>query len=42
MMSLEDFSNVALLVLIVIGGGVMTVGVLLLYVMAMFFANEKD
>ena len=41
-MSLEDFSNVALLVLIVIGGGVMTVGVLLLYVMAMFFANEKD
>jgi hypothetical protein len=42
MMSLEDISNIALLVLIVIGGGITTLGVLLLYVMAMFFANERE
>jgi len=41
-MSLEDFSNIAMLVLLVIGGGLISVGVLLLYVMAMFFANERD
>lgn len=41
-MTFEDFANMALLVALVVGGGVTTVGVLLLYVMAMFFANERD
>ena len=41
-MTIEDFANIFLLVALVVGGGLTTVGVLLLYVMAMFFANERD
>ena len=41
-MTFEDFCNICLLVLVLLTGVFSTGGVLLLYVMAMFIANEKD
>jgi hypothetical protein len=41
-MTLDDFANIALLVALLIGGGLTSVGVLLLYIMAMGIANERD
>ena len=41
-MTFEDFCNICLLVFVLITGVFTTGGVLLLYVMAMFFNNERD
>ena len=41
-MTFEDFANIGLLVALLIGGGLASVGVLLLYIMAMGIVNERD
>jgi hypothetical protein len=41
-MTLEEFANIGLLVALLLGGGLTSVGVLLLYILAMGISNERD